>query len=293
MVKKSLLCVVACAVLFSIRADTISNNVDQQTIPTKDQILTTLTSPNLNPRTLQTLATAFYWSYQSKRTCVKAIYAAKRNMLLADNILLKSYNLEYAHDERVLSIFKELHQTWQTAHQMQRALNACVGIVTFKEEINDLANAILTRMCSDAAATLLEKKEAVLERAQQRTATCAKNGDLEAQFVPKIEAFYTALESQNLEMISPSMRTMNNYISNLMHTHFTATHTLHDIRTDIMSLIDDVFAQEFLGWYRAIYATMEERELLDTSFGTIICDHTGLIDEANRTQQLPNPDSLT
>lgn len=290
MIKKSLLCALLCTTLFLLHAEESPlNDMGHQSHSTaKDPIFDAITSQDLSPRDLQMLANAFYWSYRSKKASVDAIVAAKKNTLLAHNILFMTYNLEYAHDERVAALFNEHYTTWKNAHMMKNAQNACVGILTFKQEINDIANDILNCMCVDAMNALLRNKEIIFERAQQLDTLQSQCTQETSQHIPALQALYADIESQDINAIYPAIQNVQKNIQRLMHNHLTAAHTLHDIRTDIIVDMEKFFAQEFLGWYQFIYILMEERGLLDTPFGTIMCDANGLIEEESRPP-LPRP----
>ncbi len=285
MIKKNLLYAFLCTTLFAIHAEevTLLESVEQS-LPTKTIMMDTVRSQNFTPRELQILANAFYWSHRYKQAEVAAIQAAKKNAVLAHNILFMTYNLEYAHDERVAAIFNECHEAWKNAHMMKNAQDACVGILTFKQEINDLANNVLTCICADALNALLQNKEIVFNRAQQIEALQTRCTQETAQHIPALQAFYADLESQDLNRAYSSIQNVQKNIQSLTYKHFTAAHTLHDMRADITITMEDFFAQEFLEWYRFVYSLMEDRALLDTPFGTIMCDQNGLIEEECRTQ---------
>ena len=288
MIKKNLLYAFLCTTLFTIHAEEVTlnelNEPVEQGQPTKAIMMDAIRAQNLNPRELQILANAFYWSHRYKQAEVAALKAAKKNAVLAHNILFMTYNLEYAHDDRAAAVFNECHEVWKNAHMMKNAQDACVGILTFKQEINDLANDVLTCMCVDAINALIKNKEVVLNRTQQIEALQTRCAQETAQHIPAIQAFYADLESHDLNVAYSSIQNVQRCIQSLTNKHFAAAHTLHDMRADITITIEDFFAQEFLEWYRFIYSLMEERALLDTSFGTIMCDQNGLIEEECRTQ---------
>lgn len=276
--------VFACLIICAIRANELAIDQDQIPLPTKTTMMDTIRSQNLSPRELQILANTFYWSHRYKQAEVAALKSAKKNAVLAHNILFMTYNLEYAHDDRVATVFNECHEVWKNAHMMKNAQNACVGILSFKQEINDLANNVLTCMCTDSLNALRNNKETVLDRAQQIDALQTRCAQETAQQMPALQAFYADLESQDLNVAYPSIQNVQKNIQNLTYKHFVAAHTLHDMHADITITMEDLFAQEFLEWYRFIYSLMEERKLLDTPFGTIMCDQNGLIEEECRTQ---------
>lgn len=287
MIKKTLLPLFACLMIFAVRADDITIEQEQAPLPTKEEIITALSGDDLHPRSLQMLANAFYWSHEFKKAGVAALQASKKNALLASNILLITHNQEFASDERVLKAMTDFHKTWKHAHEMQNAQNACVGILSFKQDINEIANVILTLICTDSLTDLADKKESVLARAEKI--------DLRAHdenFLSTLQEFYTAVDTHNIDTVYPALRDTKKSLIDRTRNHLSAAHALNTINSDIVETIETHFTQALAEWYGTVYAIMRDRGLLDGQYGMIMCDQNGLIEEDQRTQPLPNPESL-
>lgn len=287
MIKKSLLPIFACLMIFAVRANDLAIDQDQAPLPTKEEIIAALSVDDFNPRSLQMLANAFYWSHEFKKTGIAALQASKKNALLAGNILLITHNQEFAADDRVLKAMTEFHKTWKHAHEMQNAQNACVGILSFKEDINEIANIILTIICTDSLTDLADKKEAVLAHAQK-----LNHRQHEETCLATLEEFYAAVDTHNIDTVYPALRNAKKSIIDRTRTHLSAAHTLNAINSDLVETIETHFTQALAEWYGTVYTIMSNRGLLDGQYGMIMCDQNGLIEEDQRTQPLPNPESL-
>jgi|GEM_PF-5020765 hypothetical protein len=288
MMTKILIPVFACLTIYTLRANDLAIQQDQAPFPTKEEIVAALSVDDFNPRSLQILANAFYWSYEFKKAGIAALQTSKKNALLASNILLTTHNQEFASDERVLKAMIEFHKTWQYAHEMQRAQNACVGILSFKQDINEVANIILTTICTDSLSVLANKKQSVLAYAQKLN-QFAQDSNCTAI----LEEFYTAVDSHDINTVYPALRNTKKNIIDSTRIHLSAAHALNTINTDIVETIETHFAQALFDWYQIVYTIMSNRGLLDTQYGMIMCDQNGLIEVDQRTQLLPKPEILT
>ena len=67
---------------------------------------------------------------------------------------------------------------------------------------------------------------------------------------------------------------------------------MNSINSDIVETIEAHFTQALAEWYGTVYTIMSNRDLLGTQYGMIMCNQNGLIEEDQRTQLLPNPESL-
>jgi hypothetical protein len=287
MIKKTLLPLFACLMIFAVRADDLIIDQEQAPLPTKEEIITALSGDDFNPRSLQMLANAFYWSHEFKKAGIAALQASKKNALLASNILLITHNQEFASDERVLKAMTEFHKTWKHAHEMQNAQNACVGILSFKGDINEIANVILTLICTDSLTDLADRKEAVLAHAQK-----LDQRPHEENLLNTLQEFYAAVDTHNLDTVYPALRDTKKTIIDRTRNHLSAAHAINAINTEIVETIETHFTHALAEWYQTVYTIMSNRGLLDGQYGMIMCDQNGLIEEDQRTQQLPKPETL-
>lgn len=287
MIKKTLPMLLACLLSCALRANDLAIEQDQAPLPTKEEIVAALSVDDFNPRSLQMLANAFYWSYEFKKAGISALEASKKNALLAGNILLTTHNQEFASDERVLKAMTEFHKTWKHAQEMQRAQNSCVGILSFKQDINEIANIILTTICTDSLPVLATKKQPVLAYAQKINQSAQ-----ESSCTAILEEFYTAVDSHDINTVYPALRNAKKNILESTRIHLSAAHALNTINTDIVETIETHFTQALFDWYQIVYTIMSNRGLLDTQYGMIMCDQNGLIEVDQRTQLLPKPESL-
>jgi len=292
MIKKILTPLFACLMFCALHAEELIIDQDQAPLPTKEEIIAKLSVDDFNPRSLQILANAFYWSYEFKKAGIAALQACKKNALLSHNILLMTHNQEFAHDERVSKTFNEFYKTWKHAYDMQNAQNSCVGILSFKQDINEIANIILTMICTDALTCVADKKQTVIAHAEKLNPLQPQCSQEASHCMTTLQEFYTAVDSHDINMVHPALLNLRKQMHDRIHKHLATAHTMNDIRTDVIVTIETHFTQALFDWYQIVYTIMNNRGLLDTSFGTIMCDQNGLIEEDQRNQPLPNPESL-
>lgn len=292
MLQRNLSYALACLLFCAIQANELELIQEQAPLPTKEQIITMLSADDFNPRSLQILANTFYWSYEFKKAALSALQASRKNTLFAHNILFLTHGQEFASDDRILKTFNDFHKTWKHAHEMQKAQNACVGILTFKQDINDIANVILTLICTDSLTALKDKQPAILAHAEKLNPLQPQCSQEATHCMTALQDFYTAVDSHDLNTVYTALGSTKKMFQDRIQKHLSTAHAMNDINTSIVTTIETHVAQALFDWYQIIYAIMENRGLLNTQYGMVMCDQHGLIEEEQRTQLLVNPQTL-